>query len=163
MSKVHLRFNLLLCSGCSIGSTRGLGWDTSVVRCLGMRSWKTVRTNGICRSVWNIWFVTYQSALVMFRRIFDWYLCIIAIFDLQAQPHRTMPYAWLLKARILLLPPVVPASYDDDYVCVCVCVRTTWNDDRNDRTAELHSPSIRQQTAWSGIFLDELIRDRLAQ
>jgi len=54
-SKVHLRFNLLLCSECSIGSTRGLGWDFSVLRCLRMWSWKTVWTNGICRSVWSVW------------------------------------------------------------------------------------------------------------
>jgi hypothetical protein len=50
-------------------------------------------------------------------------------------------------------------------VCVCafVYVRTTWNYDGDDRTVELHAPSIRQHTAWSGIFLDELIRDHLAQ
>ena len=68
-----------------------------------------------------------------------------------------------LKAR-KLLPPVVPSPYDDDDDDrMCVCVRTTWSNDRRGRSAELHAPSIRQQTAWSGIFLEELIRDHLAQ
>jgi len=78
--------------------------------------------------------------------------------------------AWLWKSRKLSLLLVMPASCDDDdgddmcaCVRVCVCARTTWKDDRLDRTVELHAPSIREQTAWSGIFLDELIRDHLAQ
>jgi hypothetical protein len=91
MSKVHRRFNLLLCAGCSIGFTRGLGWDTSAVRCLWVQSWMAVRTNGICRSEWSVWLVTYQGKLVMIRRSSDWYRCIIAILDLLAQPHSTMP------------------------------------------------------------------------
>ena len=59
-SKVLLRFNLLLCSECSSGFTRGLEWDSSVLRCLGMWFWKTVWTNGICRSLWSVWLFTYQ-------------------------------------------------------------------------------------------------------
>jgi hypothetical protein len=42
-SKVHLRFNLLLCAGWSSGSIRGVGWEANVVRCLLIRSWMTVR------------------------------------------------------------------------------------------------------------------------
>jgi hypothetical protein len=47
-------------------------------------------------------------------------------------------------------------------VCVCVCVDYVKNDWLG-RTVELYAPSVRKQTAWSGIFLDELIRDHLAQ
>ena len=86
--KVHLRFSLLLCVGWSIGPIGGLGWEASVMRCLLIRSWMTVRTCGICRSEWSALLVKYQGALVMVRRGLDWYLCMINIFDLLAQPHK---------------------------------------------------------------------------
>ena len=78
-SKVHRRCNLLLCAGWSSGSKRGLGWEDSVVRCLLIRSWMTVWTYGMSRSVWSVWLVTYQGALVMVRRSLDWYLCILTL------------------------------------------------------------------------------------
>jgi len=80
--KIHRRCNLLLCAGWSIGSIRGLGWEVSVVRCLLIQSWMTMWTYGMCRSVWSVWLLTYQGALVMVRRSLDWYLCIIAILDI---------------------------------------------------------------------------------
>ena len=86
-SKVHRRCNLLLCVSWSAGSIRGLGWEASVVRCLLIRSWMTVRTYGMCRSVWSVWLVTYQGALVMVRRSLDWYLCMIAIGFVGASPQ----------------------------------------------------------------------------
>jgi hypothetical protein len=84
-------FYLLFCCGWSIGSTRGFGWVAKAILCLLIRSWMAVLKFGICRSVWRVWLVTYQGALAMVRRNFDWYLCMIAISDLLAQPHSSMP------------------------------------------------------------------------
>ena len=39
------------------------------------------------KSVWRVWFVTYQGAFAMALRIFDWDLCMMSLLDLLAQPH----------------------------------------------------------------------------
>jgi len=48
-------------------------------------------TGGIPRSSWIIALVTYQGASTIARNTLDWHLCMIAILDLQAQPHNSIP------------------------------------------------------------------------
>ena len=50
------------------------------------------------RSVWRVWFVTYQGAFVMVLRIFDCALCIIAVLDLQKQ-HISSQYVMLISSN----------------------------------------------------------------
>ena len=113
-SKVHRRFNLQLCAGWSSDSIRGLGWEGSVARCLLVRSWMTVRTYGMCRSVWSVWLVTYRGALVMVRRSLDWYLCMIAILGLLANPtvqfHRSRQ-VWVSFYRWVFCFLVIGGSF----------------------------------------------------
>ena len=76
-SEVQRLFSLLLFIGCVSVSNGGLGWDSSLLRCLSILSLMTSLTYGMLRSVWSVWFVTYQGAFAMVLRIFDCDLCMI--------------------------------------------------------------------------------------
>jgi len=41
----------------------------------------------LLKSVWIVWFVTYQGAISMALRILDWDYCMMTMLDLLAQPH----------------------------------------------------------------------------
>jgi hypothetical protein len=126
-SKVHLRFNLLLCIGWSIGSIRGLGWEASVVRCLLIRSWMTVRTYRICRSEWSVWLVTYQGPLAMVRRSLGWYLCMIAILDLLAQPHSSIPQVHIGLSIVLLISVLFSSDTGEFFPISHFISRVLWS------------------------------------
>ena len=81
-SEVQRLFSLLLRVGCVSVSTSGLGLDSNLLRCLLILSLMTSLTYGMLRSVWRVWFVTYQGAFFMVLRIFDCALCMIAVLDL---------------------------------------------------------------------------------
>ena len=48
--------------------------------------------NGMPRSLWSVEFDTYRGASAIDRRILDWHLYRMAILELLAQPHSSMPY-----------------------------------------------------------------------
>jgi len=62
------------------------------VRWVAVRSRKTVRTCGMCRSEWRVRFETYHGALVIDLRSLDWYRRMTAMLDLEAYPHSSIPY-----------------------------------------------------------------------
>jgi hypothetical protein len=100
LSVSHLRFKRLLSGGCTSGSMRGFGCESRAVRWVAVRSWKTVRTSGTCRSEWRVWLETYHGALVIVLRSMDWYRWMTAILDLVAQPHK-QEYKDLLKMQLV--------------------------------------------------------------
>jgi hypothetical protein len=53
-SNVNLRFKRLLFGGFTSGSMRGLGCEARAVQWVAVRSRKTVRTYGMCRSKWRV-------------------------------------------------------------------------------------------------------------
>ena len=48
--------------------------------------------NGMPKSLWSVEFDTYRGASAMDRNILDWHLCRMALLELLAQPHSSMPY-----------------------------------------------------------------------
>ena len=48
--------------------------------------------NGMPKSLWSVEFETYRGASAIDRTILDWRLCRVAILQLLAQPHSSMPY-----------------------------------------------------------------------
>jgi len=73
------------------GGGRGFEWISSFIRHLTLLAWMTSSTVGIPRSSWTIALVTYHGASTVARCILDWHLCMIAVLDLEAQPHNSMP------------------------------------------------------------------------
>jgi hypothetical protein len=71
---------------------RGLGWINN----LEWNSWNLVLIrsdmNGIFRSVWIVWFDTYQGALRMHRRTLDWNLWMRTMLEAFADPNTSMAY-----------------------------------------------------------------------
>ena len=53
--------------------------------------WMTFCTVGIPRSSWITALVTYHRVSTIVRNILDWHLCMMAVLDLQARPHNSMP------------------------------------------------------------------------
>jgi len=72
----------------------GLGCEAIVVRWLAIRSWKTSRTYGMCRSECKVWLVTYHGAFVIVLRSLDWYRWSISILEFEAQPHNSQTDLW---------------------------------------------------------------------
>jgi hypothetical protein len=87
----HSFFSLLLCccssSGCNMGLLRfpSLSWWFIIFY------WMASLMNGTFRSSCRVWLVTYQGAFVIIRSILDWLHCILAICDLLAHPHNSIP------------------------------------------------------------------------
>ena len=91
-SNVHLRFKRLLFGGCTSGSMRGFGCESRAVRWVAVRSRKTVRTCGMCRSEWRVWLETFHGAWVIDLRSLDWYRWMTAMLDLVAHHRSSIPY-----------------------------------------------------------------------
>ena len=51
----------------------------------------TSLTEGMVKSVYTVWFVTYRAAFAMAQTILDWDLCTMIMLDLLAQPHSSIP------------------------------------------------------------------------
>jgi len=68
-------------------------WVYSFTRRLTLLAWITSCTIAIPRSSWIIALATYRRASTVARSISDWHLCMIAVLDLQAQPHNSMAQA----------------------------------------------------------------------
>ena len=100
LSNVHLRFKRLLFGGCTSGSMRGFVCESRAVRWVAVRSRKTMRTFGMCRSEWRVWLETCHGALVIDLRSLDWYHWVTAMLDLVAHPHSSFPYVHIFKMEI---------------------------------------------------------------
>jgi len=87
----HLRFSLRGILSLDIVCRSGFGWDCSLARCLLLLSWMTSWTVGMSRSEWIIALVIYHGAFTIALSRFDWNLWMIAMLDLDAQPHSSMP------------------------------------------------------------------------
>jgi len=87
----HHLFSLRMTS-CGRGWSNGLECDSKFVRCSILLSCMNSCTVGIRRSLWVISLVTYRGASTIGINIFDWYLCMTEILDLQAQPYNSMSY-----------------------------------------------------------------------
>jgi hypothetical protein len=57
------------------GAMRGLGCEAIVVLWIAIRSWKTLRTYGMCRSECRLWLVTYRGAFVIVVLVLDSEMC----------------------------------------------------------------------------------------
>jgi hypothetical protein len=55
-------------------------------------SWITSLMYRMPRSLWSVEFDIYHGASVIDLSILDWHLCRMAILELLAQPHSSMPY-----------------------------------------------------------------------
>jgi hypothetical protein len=84
-------FSLLLCCCSSSGCNMGLLWFPSLSWWFILFSWMILLKNGTFRSSCTVWLVTYQGAFVVIRSILDWLHCIVAVRDLLALPHNSIP------------------------------------------------------------------------
>ena len=86
-------FVLIACclAGALLVPWEGLG-ESRAVRWVAVRSRKTVRTCGLCRSEWRVWLETYHGALVTDLRSLDWYRWMTTLLNLVAHPHSSIPY-----------------------------------------------------------------------
>jgi hypothetical protein len=84
-------FSLLLCCCSSSGCNMGLLWFPSLSWWFILFSWMTSFMNGTFRSSCRVWLVTYQGAFVVIRNILDWLHCILAICNVLAHPHSSIP------------------------------------------------------------------------
>jgi hypothetical protein len=91
----HRLFSLRMTLSRGRGWSNGLECDSKLVRCLILLSWMTSCTAGIPRSLWIISLVTYHGASTVALSILDWHRCLIAILDLEAQPHNSVPYVYI--------------------------------------------------------------------
>jgi hypothetical protein len=73
--------------GCNIG----LLWFPSLSWWFILLSWMTSLMNGTFRTSCKVWLVTYRGAFMIIRSILDWLRCILAICDLLAHPHSSIP------------------------------------------------------------------------
>jgi len=87
----HLRFSLCGILSLDIVCRSGFGWDCSLARCLLLLSWTTSWTVGMPRSEWIIALVIYHGAFTIAVSSLDWNLWMIAMLDLDAQPHSSRP------------------------------------------------------------------------
>jgi hypothetical protein len=87
----HLRFNLRGILSLDIVCRSGFGWDCSLARCLLLLSWTTFWTVGMPRSEWIIALVIYHGAFTIAVSSLDWNPWMIAMLDLDAQPHSSRP------------------------------------------------------------------------
>jgi len=56
--------------------------------------------DGMPRSLWSVEFDTYRGASAIDRSILGWHLCRMAILELLAQPHSSMPLLSYLDSVI---------------------------------------------------------------
>ena len=97
LSKVHLRLRRLSFGGWIRGSKSGFGCESKTLRWAAVRSLKTVRTYGMWRSEWRVWFETYHGAFVMDLRSLDWYRWMMAMLDFEANSHSYMTAVTVLQ------------------------------------------------------------------
>jgi len=87
--------------------SRGIGWSSGFeqvygfIRCLILLVWMTCCTAGLPRSSWIIVLMTYHGASKFACNTLDCHLCMIAVLDLQAQPHNSMPQGHIRVMRDL--------------------------------------------------------------
>jgi len=60
--------------------------------------------------------VTYHGASTFARSILDWHLCMIAVLDLQAQPHNSLPLVHVGVMRDLYSKSLLPTERGDDFL-----------------------------------------------
>jgi hypothetical protein len=87
----HLHFSLRGILSLDRDCRSGFEWDCSLTRCLLLLLWMTSWTVGMPRSEWIIALVIYHGAFTIALNSFDWNLWMIAMLDLDAQPHSSRP------------------------------------------------------------------------
>jgi len=60
-------------------------------------------TYGISKSLCNVWLETYQGALLIILRIFDWNVWRILVLDGLLHPHTSIPYVQMGRSIVLYM------------------------------------------------------------